>query len=126
MKSLVPEEVEKGRHRAGLWGTDWADGFNGAFTIRAPFGRLRVISSVELDWEHVSVSLPNRCPTWEEMDFVKRLFWDDDEIVCQFHVNNEDKVNFHPYCLHMWKPTAATMPTPPSWMVGPTKKREGL
>lgn len=24
-------------------------------------------------WDHVSVSLPGRCPTWEEMDAIKRL-----------------------------------------------------
>src|SRR5690349_6482303 len=28
-------------------------------------------------WEHVSISIPSedRCPTWEEMCFVKDLFW---------------------------------------------------
>jgi hypothetical protein len=41
-------------------------------------------------WEHVSVSLPNRCPNWPEMDFVKRLFWADDEIVMQLHVARGD------------------------------------
>lgn len=39
-------------------------------------------------WEHVSVSVSGarRCPTWEEMDAVKRLFWADDETVMQLHV----------------------------------------
>src|SRR6266702_3886211 len=26
-------------------------------------------------WEHVSVSLPNRPPSWCEMDHIKDLFW---------------------------------------------------
>jgi hypothetical protein len=37
---------------------------NGAF--RVP-GGLRVIASDGEGWDHVSVSLPDRCPTWEEM-----------------------------------------------------------
>ena len=36
-------------------------------------------------WEHVSVSRPDRCPTWDETCAVKRLFWDDEECVLQFH-----------------------------------------
>lgn len=66
--------------------------------------RLRVIASAGQGWDHVSVSLPNRCPTWEEMDTVKNLFFKEDEVVMQLHVNGKAKVNLHPYCLHLWRP----------------------
>lgn len=72
-------------------------------------------------WEHVSVSIPGnrRCPSWEEMDFVKRLFWRDDETVMQLHVPRDEHKNFHPYCLHLWKPLKETIPRPPAIAVAP-------
>lgn len=54
-------------------------------------------------WEHVSVSLRNRCPTWEEMCAFKDIFWEEEECVVQFHPPKSEYVNLHPYCLHMWK-----------------------
>lgn len=68
------------------------------------FGPLKLIVSCGGGWEHVSVSRPDRCPTWEEMDQVKRLCWRDDEVVIQFHVTDARKVNHHPNCLHLWRP----------------------
>lgn len=44
-----------------------------------------IIASWGGGWEHVSVSLSNRCPTWEEMCMVKDIFWGEDECVIQFH-----------------------------------------
>lgn len=70
-------------------------------------------------WEHVSVSVSgaNRCPTWGEMDAVKRLFWADDETVMQLHVPRAEHRNLHEYTLHLWRPKDAEIPRPPSWMV---------
>jgi len=70
-------------------------------------------------WEHVSVSLPNRCPTWDEMDRIKRLFWDDEDAVMQLHPPRSQWVNLHPYVLHLWRPTGAVIPLPPPVLVGP-------
>jgi hypothetical protein len=70
-------------------------------------------------WEHVSVSLPNRCPTWAEMDRVKRLFWSDEDTVLQLHPPRSLWVNCHPYCLHLWRPIGVALPLPPSALVGP-------
>jgi hypothetical protein len=70
-------------------------------------------------WEHVSVSLPSRCPLWVEMCFIKDLFFEPHETVMQLHVPKEDHVNFHPYCLHLWKPIDLEIPRPPSILVGP-------
>ena len=87
-------------------GANW-----GYFKLRG----LSIISSGTLDnidWEHVSVSLEDRCPTWEEMVEVKELFWSDDEIVLQFHPPKSKAVNTHPYCLHLWKPLNQTIELP--------------
>ena len=70
-------------------------------------------------WEHVSVSLKHRCPNWQEMCFVKDLFWSEDELVVQFHPPRSDYVNHHPYCLHLWRPLDGHIRTPPSIFVGP-------
>lgn len=67
----------------------------------------------EYAWEHVSVSLPDRCPIWEEMDRVKELFWQEDECVMQLHVPKKDHKNLFPYCLHLWKPLLSEIPRPP-------------
>jgi hypothetical protein len=90
-------------------------------TYTVPYGkvRLNVVSSNDDGWEHVSVSTPNRCPTWEEMCYVKDLFWDDTDCVVQYHPPKSDYVNCHKFCLHMWRPTQIQMPRPPAWMVGP-------
>lgn len=90
--------------------------------FRVPFPKtgtvLMVIASSGMGWEHVSVSLPNRCPNWPEMDAIKQLFWRDDEAVMQLHVPKSDHRNVHPYCLHLWRPTGEAIPLPPGWMVG--------
>ena len=70
-------------------------------------------------WEHVSVSLAERCPTWDEMCAVKAIFWRDDEAVIQFHPPESEYVNCHPHCLHLWKPVGRTIPLPPPMAVGP-------
>jgi hypothetical protein len=67
----------------------------------------------EYAWEHVSVSIENRCPTWEEMDYVKDLFWKPDECVMQLHVPKAEHKNCHQYCLHLWRPLETTIPRPP-------------
>lgn len=65
---------------------------------------LRIIVSDGMGWDHVSVSLATRCPTWEEMAAVKELVFRDDEVVMQLHPAKKDHVNYHPFCLHLWRP----------------------
>lgn len=75
---------------------------------------LRVISSgVGDEWEHVSVSCINRCPAWSEMALVKELFWDETETVVQFHPKKSEHVNYHQYCLHLWKLSGHDCKLPP-------------
>jgi hypothetical protein len=115
---------EKHRVKRGPMGSNARYGNNGAFFVpnklRAKAGEppLAVIASDGGGWEHVSVSLPHRCPTWPEMAYVKGLFWDDGDCVLQFHPPQSEYVNNHQFCLHMWRPTHAIVPMPPSLMVG--------
>lgn len=90
----------------------------GLFSIPFRGRSLKVIASNGLGWDHVSVSLTNRCPNWEEMSFVKSLFWDDDECVMQLHPPKSDYINNHRYCLHLWKPQHEVIPMPLNEMVG--------
>jgi len=95
-------------------------GNNGDFLIPNPFIRkqpLRVIASDGLGWEHVSVSLKERCPTWPEMCVVKNLFWDAEDCVIQFHPPKSDYVNNHPFCLHMWKKIGSEFELPENILV---------
>lgn len=68
-------------------------------------------------WEHVSVSYPNRCPTWEEMCRVKEMFWNEDECVVQYHPPKSEYVNNHSYCLHLWRKCGEDFETPPKYFV---------
>lgn len=95
----------------------------GAFRFPGPVAdkgsSFLAIVSDGLDWDHVSVSLPglNRCPTWEEMHYIKKLFFEDSEVVMQLHPAETSYVNMHPFCLHLWRPHKLTVPLPPVGMV---------
>ena len=98
----------------------YGDGFNGLFTVPSPIdGKpLTIIASSGEGWEHVSISRNSRTPTWREMEYVKRLFFKDDEAAMQVHPPLKDYVNVHPYCLHLWRPIDTLIPLPPDYMVG--------
>jgi len=115
--------IEMGRIRQGYMASKTGD-LHGAFMIAGPYNtQLRVISSGPNEgWEHVSVSTETRPPDWNEMAFIKDLFWEETEWVIQYHPSIEDYVNHHPYCLHLWRPLDQEIPKPPTWMVGPKNK----
>jgi hypothetical protein len=112
------------RVRSGPYGSDSGDNF-GAFFVptRQHTAPLKILASDGLGgehepWEHVSVSLPDRCPTWKEMSLVKSLFWADTDCVIQFHPPRSEYVNNHDFCLHLWRPVGREIPLPPSILVG--------
>ena len=105
------------KYREPLMGL-MGDEYNGAFKIPYKSYDLFVIASNGLGWDHVSVSLKNRCPNWNEMNYIKDLFFGEDECVMQLHPPKKDYVNNHPYCLHLWKPQEQEIPRPPMLMVG--------
>jgi hypothetical protein len=120
MRSIIPSRLEEGRVTDGRMASDASYGTTGAFMITGPKGaQLKIIASDGEGWEHVSVSCEKRTPNWDEMCFVKNLFWRDDECVIQFHPPKSEYVNCHKFCLHLWKPTDHEVRLPPSVLVGP-------
>ena len=94
MRDLTTGDVHKHRDANGgraLYGTA-GDGGNGTFAVPSPRDRkaLRVIASNGGGWDHM-----------------------------QLHVPPGEHVDFHSRCLHLWRPQNATIPRPPSMMVGP-------
>ena len=122
MKSLTDPTLQSWRRRdleLATYGQS-GDDRGGVFAVR-PVGRrdmLRMIASNDAGWDHISVSLTDRCPTWAEMEFVKRRFFKDTEIAYQLHVPPASHISVHPYCLHIWRPHDAVIPVPPEWMIG--------
>jgi hypothetical protein len=80
--------------------------------------RLTCIASVGGDWEHVSVSRGDRCPTYAEMEQVADRMFLPSETWMQLHVPKTEHVNVHPFCLHWWKPMRVEIPVPPKSFVG--------
>jgi hypothetical protein len=132
------EVIEQYRVRTGRMRSKTSDGNNGVFEIphyRMSGHTFHVVCSDGRSWEHVSVSVwpprsrqrpgkptpkrPDpRVPTWEEMCWIKDLFWDVEERVVQYHPPKSEYVNTHPAVLHLWKPVDQEMPAPPPELVG--------
>jgi len=79
---------------------------------------LRIIASWVNGWDHVSVSLNNRCPNWDEMSLVKRAFFKPNEVAYQLHPSEDEYINIMPYCLHIWRHHTHEIPLPPREMIG--------
>jgi hypothetical protein len=92
----------------------------GMYRLASPIDQkpLRIIASFGEGWDHVSVSRADRIPNWIEMCFVKKKFFDPEELAMQLHPAESEYINNHPRCLHLWKPHDAVIPTPPGIMVG--------
>lgn len=93
------------------------DRFGGCFEVPVGQMLLHVIAASGGNWDHVSVSLAQRTPTWEEMSAVHRMFAKSTEVWMQLHVTPSAHINVHPYCLHLWRPHHRDIPTPPALFV---------
>ena len=69
-------------------------------------------------WEHLSVSFKNKIPSWECMNEMKEMFFNDDEECFQLHPKKDNYVNNNEYTLHIWRPVDGNLPIPPSVLVG--------
>lgn len=126
MKKRLPDLVEKARVETPGFATPRGATF-GAFIVRyqpratTPPEFLQVIAcdGNETGWDHVSVKVKyeDRCPTWDEMCFVKRLFFEPTEWVIQYHPAEADYVNVNPGVLHLWRPVNQELPKPPRELV---------
>jgi hypothetical protein len=128
----VPEQY---RIVTGRQATNARFGNNGAFRIPQIGGtrqrantrksrELFVIASDGAGWEHVSVHVYDAerdmffVPLWDEMCWIKNLFWDEEDVVMQLHPKKSEYVNNHAYVLHLWRPIHHAIPTPPAILVG--------
>lgn len=136
MRKAPPVQLENARRDARGFVSKKGD-MHGSFIVRDVHASLVIISSGTLEledpalnelseWEHVSISLIgfHQCPTWDQMCFIKNLFWEEEETVVQFHPPKSEHVNNHPYCLHLWKPPYA-IPTPPAIAIGIKENPKG-
>lgn len=120
MSLKMPERFRDSEKEMRVYKTA-GDATCGLFTMAGPKSRvLACIASSGGGWEHVSVHLYRdltKVPTWQEMCFVKGLFWDDEDCVVQYHPRKSEYVNMHQGVLHLWRPTEVEMPRPPKGMV---------
>ena len=114
-----------GRVRKGHLASDDSYGRNGAFFFNFnPKVQLQCIVSDGEGWEHISVvAIINggkfmRAPTWDEMCKIKDKFWDEEDVVIQFHPKKSEYVNNHKYCLHLWREIGVEYKTPPTELIG--------
>lgn len=108
-----PNSLEQYRQAVG---GEEGDACNGFLMIK-PKG-LAVQFSDGGGWEHVSVSKRSKTPSYEDMDWIKRQFWQDRDTVMQLHVPRKEHINLSSNCLHLWRPLTEEIPRPPGWMVG--------
>jgi hypothetical protein len=118
MAFRVRKELERHRITEGPLASDSRCGANGAFVFFRNRKPLRVIISDGCGWEHASVSYEDETPRWEDMCFVKSLFWGSEDVAIQIHPACSEYINMHEHCLHLWRPTNGQLPLPDSIMVG--------
>jgi len=122
MRNVPNVKINQLRIRTGALVSEDSSGNNGAFMVPWRGNHYGVLCSDGMGWDHVSVSLPDRCPTWDEMTYITQLFFKDDETVMQLHVPPVEHMNNHPFCLHLWRPQDQDIPKPPPGMVGSKDK----
>lgn len=97
-------------------------GANGGMGDIYKLGKLfaSVIWSNGGGWEHVSIApyKMSYTPSWKDMCELKDMFFNDNEVVVQFHPAKSEYVNNVINCLHLWRPVNTDFPTPPSILVG--------
>jgi len=71
-------------------------------------GGLRVCVEVEMNesdrWIHVSLSRPDRIPTYNDLKLVKELFIGADRKAIQILPSRSEHYNLHEFCLHLYSP----------------------
>ena len=54
------------------------------------------------EWLHVSFSRKSRIPSYDDLQLVKREFIGNDKKAIMVFPEQENYVNIHPNCLHLW------------------------
>jgi len=71
--------------------------------LRVIYSRSRARSN-GVEWHHISVSRPERIPTWEELKKVKDDFFGEEREAYHVIPKKKDHVNAHEYCMHLFAP----------------------
>ncbi len=103
-KQIIECKIKSGKPRLPLtWKLieEKEDGY----MYRHNSGLLVIISDNKEDdnniWRHVSFSRKNRIPSYDDLKMVKNLFLKDKKAFQIFSKDN-NYVNIHKYCLHLW------------------------
>jgi len=120
-------DLNQYRIRRGELSSPDSYGMAGAFLIPIGLKRRAVVVSCNGDigtgWEHVSVHIISgkkkhqETPTWNDMCYIKNMFWSDDEIAIQIHPKKTDYINVHNHTLHLWRSLNQELLTPPNLLV---------
>lgn len=88
----------------------------GAFSFNSCIDKAPMVCMAASDthYEFVSVRRKNRSPNWPEMEQVRKLFFEDTEIIMQFHA----PCRLAPFVLFMWHPLfdLPFLPPIPGWV----------
>lgn len=103
--------------RGGILQSRAIDGLKGWLKSPVDHQPLFFVASWGEGWDHLSVSRRKRTPTWGELEFMRKLFFKEDETAMQLHVPETDHVNVVSTCLHLWRPQHVEIPRPPKEFV---------
>ncbi len=53
-------------------------------------------------WHHISISRPDRLPSWRDLKIIKGVWFGNDVTAYQVLATESEHFNYHPFCLHLW------------------------
>jgi hypothetical protein len=63
----------------------------------------RVIVSQDAGYWHMSISHPNRYPTFDEIRDARYEFMPDNIVAAMLYPPKSEYINVHPNCFHLWE-----------------------
>lgn len=63
-------------------------------------------------WLHVSVSTPDRDPSYEQLTLVRDYLFREMDTVLHVWPPRTEHYSLHPHCLHLWTPIDGSRPIP--------------
>jgi hypothetical protein len=67
------------------------------------FRECNVLISKDMDRWHLSISNPNRYPTWDEIKEARYKFLPDNIFMVMVLPPKKNYVSLHPNCFHLWE-----------------------
>lgn len=67
------------------------------------FGECRILLAIENRLWHMSISHPNRYPTWDEIYDARYVLIPNKYTMAMLLPPKEQYVNVHPNCFHLWE-----------------------